>query len=103
MNQQYLGPIQKYFRFRGDIYEIRFFSLRFPGNNTIVTRKSVDFQVTIPGNREKKNISYFLKGFIVYFVLTFWPISGNCYPEINRFPGDDTRKSVNFQELLPGG
>ena len=41
-----LKYFQKIFRFRGDIHEIRFFSSRFPGNET---GKSVDFQVLLPG------------------------------------------------------
>ena len=58
----------------------------------------------LPGNRpisrwwypailKSKIFPIFLKGFIVYFVLTFWLISGNCYPEIDRFPGIITRRS----------
>jgi len=38
----------KYFRFRGDIHEIRFFLKRFPGHDT---QKSIDFRVLLPRNK----------------------------------------------------
>ena len=47
----------------------------------IVTRKSIGFRVTIPGNKL---------------------ISGYYYSEINLFPGNNTRKSIDFRVLCPG-
>ena len=46
----------------------------------IITRKSIDFQVTIPGNKL---------------------ISGYCYSEINLFLGNNTRKSIDFRVSCP--
>ena len=43
-----LKYFRKYFRFRGDIHEISFFSYQFPGHDT---RKSIDFRVLLPGNQ----------------------------------------------------
>ena len=45
----------------------------------IITWKSIEFQVTIPGNKL---------------------ISGYCYLEINLFPGTNTRKSIDFRKSL---
>ena len=71
-----LKYLRKYFRFTGDIYEIRVFSYQFPGNETQQLWKVKYFQ--------------FFKGFIVFFVLTFGQFlglvtqkfPGICYPEV---------------------
>ena len=53
------------------------FLRKFPG---LVTRKSIDFRVTIPGYKI---------------------ISGYCYSEINLFPGIVTWKSIDFRVTIP--
>jgi len=54
------------------------FLRKYPG---IVTQKSIDFKVMIPGNKL---------------------ISGYCYSEINLFLGNNTRKLIYFQVSWPG-
>ena len=74
-----LKYFRKYFRYRGDIHEIRFFRS--------------DFRGTIPGNQL---ISGYCYPEINWFPSNKIPgnqfISGYCDPEINLFPGNNTRK-----------
>ena len=60
-----------------NIYK-RCFLRKCPG---IITWKSIDFWVMIPGNKL---------------------ISGYCYSEINLFPGNDNWKSIDFRVSCPG-
>jgi len=64
-------------RFQG-IFIKSCFLRKFPG---IVSQKSIDFRVTIPGKKL---------------------ISGYCYSEINLFLGNNTRKSIDFRASCSG-
>ena len=85
----------------------------FPG---IVTRKSIDFRVTIPGHFLRKQLLWIFleiwakinklsQKYLAHFQVS-WPgnqlISGNHDPEINLYPGNNTRKSINFRVSWPG-
>jgi len=52
--------------------------LQFPG---IVTRRSTDFRVAIPSDQ---------------------PIAGYCYPDVGKFPGNDTRRLADRRVSLLG-
>ena len=77
-----LKYFQKYFRFRWDIHKIRFFRS--------------DFRGTIPGNLLISGYFRFTKIVFLENVRVWFPgnhlISGYCYPEINWFPSNNTRK-----------
>ena len=73
-----------------------------PGTNT---RKSIDFRVLIPGNVWRNNFcEYSLKSGknSTDLLSKTQQISGYCYPKINWFPGQDSRKLIDFRVLWPG-
>ena len=100
---------RKYFRFRGDILEIWCF-LAIPGSRDpeigwfpgIVTWKSIDFKVTIPGNQFISRYrdpdfrvmipGHFLRKQLLWIFLEIWA-------KINKF---SQKYSAHFRASLPG-